>query len=141
MPRASKFIFREEKFRELQEHFSHLISSLNDLSETESFFDEFLTREEKIMLTKRLVIFMMIKRNYPAGVIKDILHISHETVRYYQNQLPSKSERFQKLIDRLIGREKTKEFFQRLEKLLKPLDLAMKARNDMRARARIASGY
>lgn len=141
MPRASKFIFREEKFRELQEHFSHLISSLNDLNETESFFDEFLTREEKIMLTKRLVIFMMIKRNYPAGVIKDILHISHETVRYYQNQLPSKSERFQKLIDRLIGREKTKEFFQRLEKLLKPLDLAMKARNDMRARARIASGY
>lgn len=141
MPRASKFIFREEKIKELQEHFSHLISSLNDSSEIESFLDEFLTREEKIMLSKRLVLFMMIKRQYPAPIIQDILHVSYETVRTYQNQLPTKSERFQKLIDRLISREKTKEFFQKLEKLFKPLDLALKAQNDMKARAKIASGY
>lgn len=140
MPRMSKYKFREDKFKELQEHFSYLISSLSKSSETESFFDEFLTGEEKVMLTKRLVLILMLKKNYPTSAIIDTLHISPETVRLHQNQLPYKSNVFHETLERLISREKAKEFFKKLEHILKPLDTALRLKNDMKARAKFASG-
>lgn len=140
MGRVSKSKLHEQQLREITDHFSYLISSLHASSEIENFFSDFLTKEEKVMLAKRLVLFMMIKRGYSPSAIQSALHMSYETVRNYTNQLSYKNQQFQKTIERLMKREKTKEFWKRVEKLLKPLDLAMKARTDMKARAKLASG-
>lgn len=137
MPRASRIKLQEEKLKEIQEHFSYLISNLNRSSEIENFFDNFLSIEEKIMLTKRLVLFMMIKRGYPPQVIQNALNISYETVRIYLDKLPLKNAEFQKTIERLVNREKTKEFWQKLDKILEPLDLALRSKTDMKARAKL----
>lgn len=139
MPRASKVRVEKEKLKELTDHFSYLISSLNSSSEIENFLNNFLSEEEKIMLTKRLVLFMMIQRNYPPHVIKDSLHVSHETIRIYKDKLPSKNEAFRRTIERLLKREKTQEFWKKIDQLLKPFELAMRAKTDMRARARLLS--
>ncbi|MEX2012898.1 MAG: hypothetical protein WD967_00670 [Candidatus Levyibacteriota bacterium] len=141
MPRASKFQFREEEFKKLQEQFSYLVSFLNNPSEIENFFNEFLTREEKTMLTKRLILLVLIKRNYPTQAIINLLHVSYETVRSYQNSFLFKSREFQKTLEKLVAREQTKELLSKLEKILEPIDLALKSKNNMKARARIASGY
>lgn len=140
MPRVSRSKLHKEKLEEITKHFSFLISSLRDSKEIENFLDEFLTQEEKIMLTKRLVLLMMLQRNYPPPVIQSVLHISYETVRIYQNQLPLKTDLFRKTIERLVTREKAKEFFRKLDKFLKPFDLALRAKTDMKARAKFASG-
>lgn len=140
MPRASKFNFQQDKLKEISNHFSYLISSLNNSGETENFLDNFLTHEEKIMLTKRLVLFMMIKRGYPPRIIQGALHISYETVRIYTDKLPSKNQQFQQTIERLVKRDKTKEFWEKIDKLLKPIELALRAKTDMKARAKLASG-
>lgn len=137
MPRASRNKIQKEKLQEITEHFSYLISSLNSALEIENFLDNFLTSEEKIMLTKRLVLYMMIKRGYPPHVIQDALQISYETVRLYNDKLPGKNELFQNTIERLIKRDKTREFWVKVDKLLKPLELALRAKTDMKARAKL----
>lgn len=140
MTRISKYKLRQKDLEVLTDHFSYLISSLTDSTEIENFFTEFFTKEEKIMLAKRLVLFMMLKKDYPPSVIQSALHISYETVRTYSMQLSSKNDLFQKTIDKLIKREKSKEFWSKIEKLLKPLNLALRAKTDMKARAKLASG-
>lgn len=137
MPRASRFKLDKKKLEEIREHFSYLISSLNNSEEIENFFDNFLTEEEKVMLTKRLVLFMMLKRDYPPLSIMTALNLSHETVRIYMEKLPLKDEKFQKTIERLVKREKTKEFWQKIDKILEPLDLMLRAKTDMKARAKL----
>lgn len=140
MPRASKYRIEEEKFKELHESFLQLISSLNYSGDIETFFDEFLTPEEKIMLTKRLVLFMMIKKDFPLSSIRAALHVSPETIRLYRIGLTTRSVLFHKAIDKLIAKKRTKEFFQKIEGLLKPLELALRSKNDMKARAEFTSG-
>ncbi|MBI2036709.1 hypothetical protein HYT17_03705 [Candidatus Microgenomates bacterium] len=140
MTRVSRARLDRKRLQELTDHFSFLVSSLTNGVEIENFFNEFLTEEEKIMLTKRLVLFMMVKKNYSPTAIQSALHVSYETVRTYQRQLQYKNASFQQTIERLVRRQATKEFFAKLDKILKPLSLALAAKTDMRARAKLATG-
>ena len=140
MARISKSSLNQKTVNELKDHFSFLISSLTKSEDVENFFKEFLTKEEKIMLTKRLVLFMMLKKELSPFVIQSALHVSYETVRTYQNQLEYKSPSFHKAIEKLLKRDQTIKFFKKIEKILKPIDLALKSKRDMRARAKFASG-
>lgn len=136
MPRVSKSKIQAEKLEDIFDHFSYLIASLSQKGEVEKFIGEFLTKEEKIMLSKRLVLFMMLKRNYLPSHIRAGLNMSYETIRIYQNQLDNKSKEFHKKIEKLIVREKSKEFFNKIDKLLKPLEYALNSKTSMKARAK-----
>ncbi|MBI3093185.1 MAG: hypothetical protein HYZ02_03050 [Candidatus Levybacteria bacterium] len=140
MPRVSKSKLHVDRLKEIEDHFSHLISSLTNSNEIEDFFEGFFTKEEKVMLAKRLVLYMMLKKDYPPSAISSALHMSYETIRSHANQMSGKKDKFFVIIDKLIAREKTNEFFKKIESILKPIDLAMRARNDMKARAKLASG-
>ncbi len=140
MPRTSKFRLDQKQLDEINSHLLFLISSLKNSGEAERFFGDFLTKEEKIMLSKRLVLFMMIKKGYGPSVIQSALHISYETVRTYQNQLSSKDKFFHETLDKLIKRQGTLSLFAKIDKLLKPIDLALKSKSNMQARAKFASG-
>jgi uncharacterized protein YerC len=140
MPRVSRNKLNQTELQEIGKHFSYLISSLKDNNEIENFFSEFLTKEEETMLFKRLVLCMMLKKNYSAVEIKSALRISYETVRSYQHQLDYKTHLFHKTIERLLSHEKTVVFFEKIEKILKAVELVGKAKTNIKARAKIASG-
>lgn len=140
MPRTSKFRLDQKQLQEINSHLLFLISSLKNSGEAERFFGDFLTKEEKVMLSKRLVLFMMIKKGYGPSVIQSALHVSYETVRTYQNQLYSKDKFFHVTLDKLIKRQRTLSLFAKIDKLLKPIDLALKSKSNMQARAKLASG-
>lgn len=140
MARISKSSLDRKTLDDLKRHFSFLISSLSKPEDIEEFFEEFLTKEEKLMLTKRLILFMMIKKGFPPSTIKSLIRVSYETVRTYQNLFEHKSSRFNQIIERLLKRDETNKFFKKIEKILKPIDLALKSRSDMKARAKFASG-
>lgn len=139
MPRVSRARLHRERIGEIEQHFSQLISSLNKHSTIEVFFNDFLTKEEKVMLTKRLVLYMMIKRGYSPSSIQAALHVSYETVRTYNNLLASKNTIFHKIIGDLIEKEKNQQFWEKVDKALKPIELAIKSKTNMKARAKLAS--
>ena len=140
MGRVSKQIINKELIEDLEEQLSFIIVSFKTDQETSSFLNEFLTKEEKMMLGKRLALYMMLYKGMTSKQIHDSLSMSFETIRWYKQVYENKPDTFKKEIEKLINREKSKELWKKIEKILKPIDLAMKARNDMRARAKFASG-
>jgi len=139
MPRVSRSTLSKKQLEEISQHFTYLISSLRYDKEIEDFLYEFLTTEEKTMLAKRIVMFMMLEKDYPEDSIKYILHLSHETIRTYRNSFKDKSPVFQKIIQKLIRREKTKVFFKKLEKILSIISTLSQSKTNMKARAKILS--
>jgi|SRR3989344_1427592 len=140
MTRISRKQLNQKQLEKIKEHFSYLISYLNKKPEIESFFDEFLTKEEKIMLTKRLVLFIMLKKNFSPSATQLALNVSYETVRTYQNQLRYKTPQFHEIIEKLLKRDKIISFFREVERLVRPVKLAVQTKTNMKARAKFASG-
>lgn len=83
---------------------------------------------------------MMIKMGCDSALIKDALNVSYETIRIYRDQLENKSESFHRIINSLLKREAARRLFAKIEKILEPLALAMEAKTNMRARAKLTQG-
>ncbi len=140
MGRVSRQVISEDLKDDLEEQLSFIITSLNNKDETASFISEFLTVEEKLMLGKRLTLYMMLHKGMTSKQIHNSLSMSYETIRWYKNIYESKSLVFKKEIEKLIRREKNKELWRKIERILKPVGLFMDSQSDMRARSKFASG-
>ena len=140
MPRASRKPIKRELNKELNDYFTSLISSLNRASEVERFFVDFLTEEEKKMLTKRLMLHLMLENNYKPSQIESVLDMSRETIRVHGKIWSKGGLIYREIISKIAKKEKAKRFWEKVDKILKPLDLALRAKTDMKARAEFASG-
>lgn len=140
MPRASRRPIKKDVATELEEHFASLISSLQHAKDIEQFFQDFLTKEEKIMLTKRLMLHLMFENGYKPSQIESVLGMSRETIRVHGNVWSKGGTVYKTIIGKIAKREKAKRFWEKVEKILKPIDLALRAKTDMGARAKFATG-
>lgn len=140
MSRVSKKFINRDLETELEDHLSYIIASLSDKKEINIFLREFLTEEEKKMLGKRLVLYMLLYRGFSSSKINSILSMSFETIRWYKQIYNNKPEIFRRIIDKIIKREKSKEFWKKMDAILEPVSLAMQAKTNMKARAKFASG-
>lgn len=140
MGRVSKRVLSKDLVQEVEEQFSFLISSLTNKGEINLFMSEFLSKEEKLMLGKRLILYMMLYKGMTNSQIHNTLSMSRETIHWYRQTYESKSELFRKNIKKLIARERNKELWEKIDKILEPLYLAMEAKTNMRARAKLAQG-
>ncbi|HVF69900.1 MAG TPA: Trp family transcriptional regulator [Xanthomonadales bacterium] len=138
MPRASKRILNKNIYEELEDHFSFLISSLHSSQDIERFFSDFLTSEEKSMLTKRLMLHLMLENGYTVSHIKAVLNMSRETIRVHQHVWGKGGNTYKVMLQKIAHREKTKEFWKKVEQILRPFDLALQSKTNMKARAKIA---
>ncbi|GEM_PF-1077302 len=140
MGRVSKQILSKDIQEELEDQLSFIISSLTNRDEINLFLKEFLTKEEKTMLGKRLILYMLLYKGLTNTQIHNTLSMSYETIRWYKEIFENKSEPFRKNIDKLLKREKNKALWKKIEKILEPVALAFEAKRNMRARAKLASG-
>lgn len=137
MPRASRRQIDKEMQEELQDNFAYLISTLHQSKEIENFFEDFLTREEKTMLAKRLMLHLMLENGYKSSEIAAVLSVSHETIRVHKEIWHRGGETYRKMIRKIAKREKTKEFWQRVEKILKPLEYALESKTNIKSRSKL----
>jgi uncharacterized protein YerC len=137
MPRASQRKIDKDMQEELRDNFAYLISALHRSKDIENFLEDFLTQEEKTMLAKRLMLHLMLENGYQSSEIGAVLGVSHETIRVHKEIWSRGGETYRKMIRKIAKREKTKEFWRRVEKILKPLEYALSSKNDMKARAKL----
>ncbi len=140
MPRASRKPIKESLNQELDQYFTSLITTLNKKEEIEQFFKDFLTTEEKTMLTKRLMLHLMLENGSKTSQIEAVLGMSRETIRVHGHIWSGGGVVYKKIISKIAGKEKTKRFWEKVDKVLKPLDLALRSKTDMKARAQFATG-
>lgn len=138
MPRVSAKQLDKDIFNEINSSFVSLISSLKNNNEIEGFLIDFLTKEEKLMLSKRLTLYLMIAKGYDSTFIKEVLKVSKETVRTGQIFIHTKGEVFQKILLKMKKSEESKLFWEKVEKILNKISLPM--RSDRVSRGKWASG-
>ena len=66
--------------------------------------------------------------------------MSHETIRWYSHVFDAKPELFKKQIERLINKNESQIFWKKIEQILVPVGLALHAKMDMKARAKLMTG-
>lgn len=125
---------------ELKDNFAFLISSLSSPRDIQQFFETFLTDEEKTMLTKRLMLHLMLENGYSIVDIAVVLGLSRETVRVHHALWRNGGEVYKSIIARIAKRQKTKEFWESVEKALRPLEYMLQAKSNMRSRAKLLRG-
>lgn len=140
MPRASRIPIDKKLDKEIKNTFAFLISSLNKNTQITNFFNEFLTHEEQIMLTKRIVLHLLLEKGYKNTQIQSFLNVNKDTVRMHRLIWEKSSPEYRAILKTLNKKGDKNDLWNKLDNYLKPLNLAMKSRNDMRARAKFASG-
>jgi uncharacterized protein YerC len=104
MPRRSKIELSQDTIQELEDKFFDFLSSLNT-SETRSFFSEFLTDEEKMMMYKRLALYWSLLEGYPLSKIQQTIGVTHDTTRIYNKKKNTLSNDFKLLLKRITANE------------------------------------
>jgi Trp operon repressor len=105
--------------------------------ELRKFLAEFLTSEEKTMLAKRLTLYIMLLSDYSDAEIKEVLKMSYETIRATRGLLENKSQKFRDSLEHWV-KKPNKE--RPTNRLLKFIELALAAKSDVKARAKLTSG-
>ena len=139
MGRVSKKTIDRKLLDRIESQFFSLIQRLKSREEID-FMNEFLTSEEKIMLGKRLVLYMMLYKGMTNKQIHDSLGMSFETIHWYKQTYEGKSDLFRKKIEELLKNERNDELWNEIERDLEPIGLALKSKSNMKARAKLLSG-
>lgn len=137
MPRTSKRQLNQKVKIELQDNFAYLISSLNNSNDIQNFFKDFLTDEERMMLSKRLMVHLMLDRGYETQDICSAVGVSKEMVRIHKTNNHIGGPVYKKIISKLVQRKEIKEFWKKVEKSLKPLEYMLTAKTNMKSRAKL----
>lgn len=116
-----------------------MISSLASSSDIQHFFQTFLTEEEKVMLTKRLMLHLMLENKYSYSEITEVLSVSNETVYKHKLVWEKGDETYKTVIAKIAKKKKTSAFWLQIEKFLRPLELGLEAKTNMKARAKLMS--
>ncbi len=140
MGRVSRKIIDKELQKQLEAQLSFIISSLTNKKEIEVFLNEFLTKEEKVMLGKRLILYMLLEKGWTSTQIYRVLGMSYETIRWYKALFESKPDLFKITLQKLIKREKSRELWEKFEKIFETMTLALQAKTNIKARAKLAQG-
>ena len=130
MPRASKVSVDKAVYKDLFDSFTNLLSDLNDNNQMTKFLNDFLTSEEKLMLSKRLMLALMIHEGYRISEIKEILKVSPTTVILMKHWLLYKKG-ISIGVEKLITKQRKEKFDRKERGLLKYIPPLSRSKKDM----------
>ena len=118
MAQVSKYPIAQDVYKRIFEILFGTIVDMRTSKEVESFFNDFLSPTEKIMLAKRLSIAVLLGKGYTYQDIKKILRVSQTTVASVNIALKFVGQGYKKVVAKIIAGEKRDEFWQKLDDLL-----------------------
>ena len=123
MPQISKRKLTSKTEVRLFEIFWETISELKGSMAVEEFLTDLLTPTEKIMLSKRLAIAVMLLKGYGYESIEDGLKVTSGTISSISLWLKHSGSGYRKVVEKLAKKEKVQELldgFEYVIELLKP---------------------
>jgi len=123
MPQVSKYPLSKLTESRLYKLFWETIADLKTAIKVEEFLNDLLTPTEKIMLSKRLAIAVMLLEGYDYVSIRSILRVSPGTIGNISLWLKYSGSGYRKALEKLIRKEKIENIIQTIEdtvEILKP---------------------
>jgi uncharacterized protein YerC len=141
MPRSSKHKKVNKVIAsELDGSFSHLITSLSSAELVSSFINSFLTKEEKEMLSKRVMLHILLELGFTKSDIASVLGVSRETVRTHNSLWGRADNKYRVVIKKLARKKEVSDRLKSFEKFLRPVRLLMESKTNMKSRAKFIYG-
>lgn len=118
MSQVSKYPIHKKVEERMFEIFKSTISSLKNKQEIEDFLEDFLSPVEKIMLSKRLAIALLLAKNYTYPSIANILRVTPSTIAMVSLRLRYSGKGYKRMVERILSAEKRDDFWQKIEDVL-----------------------
>lgn len=120
MPHVSKNKLDQNTLYKISEKLFQTVKHLKHEKEVSQFFNDLLTKTERIMLAKRLAIVIMLESQYPFRVISRALKVSESTVSAMKDRFDRGGDGYRLVFKRLEREKFWKDFFKFIEKILQP---------------------
>ncbi len=121
MTHVSRYPMDKVVETELFRKFWHSLSSLRDPQSASSFFSDFLSGSERIMLAKRFAIAVLLLRGKRPKDIKLALHVSDSSTSSVGAWLKNAKPKTVATLERVIRENYWEEFFDNVESFLDTL--------------------
>lgn len=116
MAQVSKYRLSEKESAEIKSLFTEVVSLLSNPSDIVDFLDDFLTPTEMIVLSKRITVALLLKKDCPYEFIMRTLKVSAPTVADVSLKLKYSGKGYRKILDRILAEQKIKTIFDKIEK-------------------------
>ncbi|MBI4130210.1 hypothetical protein HY468_02755 [Candidatus Roizmanbacteria bacterium] len=114
MSQVSKYPIRDEVYGQLEDLFVDTISRMTNKRLVNNFLNDFLTPTEKIVLMKRLGIYVLLGKGYDYRVIQNILRVSFPTISSASRSYKYLRKGCKVVVDQLVQGEKIDRFITSL---------------------------
>lgn len=121
MTQVSKHQLPKEMIEIIYSEFCLFASYISTRSSFQEFFADFLTPTEKIMLSKRFMIMVLLMRGQTVEHIKDTLFVSNSAVMSVSSWLKNASPATKKALSILDTQKDWRKFFDQIEAVLDKL--------------------
>lgn len=118
MPQVSKYPLTKTTEQRLYKLFWETIANFKDSYKAEQFFNDLLTPTEKIMLSKRLAIAIMLLKEYDYSAIRSVLKVSPGTIGSVSLWLKHSGTGYRKALEKLARREKLEDILETVDATL-----------------------
>lgn len=118
MSQVSRYQLSKQVEEEIKSVFAETLSLLSNREDIFAFFDDFLSPTERIMLSKRIAIALMLKKGYNYEIIKDILKVSQATIASINLKLKYTGKGYNQVLNRILSQEKINEIFNKIENFI-----------------------
>lgn len=118
MGQISKYPIHKSVEKRIFEIFTTTISHLKNPGDIEEFLHDFLSPVEKIMLSKRLAIAVLLAKGYPYISIMGVLKVAPATIGTVSLRLKYSGKGYKKMVEKILSDEKKDNFWQKIEDVL-----------------------
>lgn len=118
MAQVSKYLVSDKIQQKIKSIFSETISLLSDKAEIVNFLEDFLSPTERIVLSKRITIALMLKKGYSYEMIKKLIKVSQPTVAAVNLKLKYSGKGYNQVLDRMIVNQKIDNIFNQIESFI-----------------------
>lgn len=121
MAQVSRRIINKDLADRIFELFIKTVADFKRPSDVLNFIEDLLSPTEKVMLTKRLAIAILLSKGYTYEEIDQILKVSRPTIMTVSYFLKSGKGGYQKVVNEIINSQKREELADKIEELLMKL--------------------
>lgn len=130
MTQVSKRILNKELENRIFELFIKTIAELKSPKDVENFIKDLLSPTEKIMLSKRLAIAILLSKNYTYEDINNTLKVSSPTIMTVSYYLKNGEGGYQKVVNKILKEQRKEELSDKIEELLLQLSPPKKYKSE-----------
>ncbi|MBI4096365.1 MAG: hypothetical protein HY425_01475 [Candidatus Levybacteria bacterium] len=106
MTQVSSYPISKEIADRIFEIFLKSLVKIRDQKEADQFISDLLTPTEKIMLSKRLAIALLLQKDYDYRTIQKIIRVSAATIASVNMAIRYGSEGYRNLLNKILREEK-----------------------------------